>query len=419
MKPASALPPRTRLGGNRCERRVRLAGALCILFALSACSTPELVRNVEQGMQVANEWPEFSDADEERMARANARAFEDSASLWDDALLEAYLTEMTQGIVSVADPRPFDYTVRIVDSPVVNAFTFGGGYVYVNAGLIARMENEAQLAMVLGHEVAHVTEGHVAEGIEAAYGLQVLGQVAAQGAQATGTLEGPALEKTYEYALSAAVNGHGRGREAEADRVALRYMADAGYDPRQAPETFRVLFEEHGDPEPIEHFFWGSHPTNRSRQQTLAKLVETEYADRLSDPDLVVNSERFQRSARRLFVAMGIDAYEAKRFGTARAMFEKAAPISTEDPVPHYYLGRLALETGGADAVADAIPHLDRAIEIDPEFARAYVQLGLARWRDDDVTEAIAALERCLEVAPDSEAARRAEEMIEELRGSR
>ena len=93
-----------------------------------------------------------------------------------------------QKLVAVARPRPFPYRVRVVSDPGVNAFTFGGGLLYVHAGLIARMENEAQLAMVLAHEIAHVTEGHVVKGIQSAYNKQLLGSAAVVAGASTGVL---------------------------------------------------------------------------------------------------------------------------------------------------------------------------------------------------------------------------------------
>lgn len=403
---------------------------LCAAAAalLAGCASPQqAIRGAAQGIEVATNRPQFTDADEERMARENARAFEDSVPLWDDPLLDAYLTEITQRFVDVAreagEDRGFTYRVRVVEDPSVNAFTFGGGLIYVHGGLIARMENEAQLATVLGHEIAHVTMSHVPEGIERRFGVQVLGQVAATAARATGTLRGQALASAYEYSMLAAVNGHGRGQESEADEVGLRYMVEAGYDPTEAPHTFEQLLIEYGDQSPLENFFWGSHPTNVSRFERLSDLARARYADAAGSERRIVNSEEYQRRTRELVVAMGIHDYDSRWFARSRGMFEKARGVREDDPVPHYYLGRIALETtrGGEGEVEEAIRHLRRAVEADPSFAPAYRELGLAYYRKDNLARderdrAIAAFERYLEVAEDPEDAERVTQMIEELR---
>lgn len=390
---------------------------LCAGLLGAGCSAvQEMVPEASTALQLASEAPSFSDADEERMARENARKFEAEAEMWDEPLMEAYLTEITQRLVAVANPRPFQYRVRIVADPTVNAFTFGGGLVYVNAGLIARMENEAQLAMVLAHEIAHVTERHVPGGIEREFGLQVLGSLAARAAESTGALSGSALDQAYEYTMSAAINGHGRSQESEADRVGLRYMADAGYDPAEAPYTFQQLYEEYGDQSAIQNFFWGSHPTNRSRFETLTRLVSERYAGG-DATTRIVNTEEFKRRTRQLVIAVGLADYEANRFADAEEMFGKAAAVRADDPLPHYYLGKIALETGTADRLPEARQHLADAIAADETFAPAYRELGLVHYRMGDREAAVAALEGFLEIAPDGEQAEQVREMIDELRG--
>ncbi len=171
--------------------------------------------------------PKFTEADEERMAQENAQKFEQKSKIGDDILLDTYLNDMVQRIVTVARPRPFTYSIRVVQDASINAFTFGGGILYVNAGLLARMENESQLAMVLAHEIAHVTESHVVKGIESNYGIQVLGEFAARTASASGKVRLPPalLQKTYEYSMKAATSGHGRawtnGRNSSSSRQNL------------------------------------------------------------------------------------------------------------------------------------------------------------------------------------------------------
>src|SRR5215471_832896 len=75
------------------------------------------------------ERPSFTDADEERMAQANTKKFDAGNAMWDDPLLDAYVTDIAQRLVAVAKPRPFLYRTRIVKDPNVNAFTFGGGLI--------------------------------------------------------------------------------------------------------------------------------------------------------------------------------------------------------------------------------------------------------------------------------------------------
>ena len=239
------------------------------------------------------------------------------------------------------------------------------------------MENEAQLAMVLGHEIAHVTEKHVTKGIEQAYTTQLIGNSAVVAGASTGILPtGDALRVAYDASMNAAVNGHGRGQEREADKVGMDYMVKAGYDPREGPITFELLLKEHGDQSRLVNFFYGSHPNNVDRYETLSALVKDKYGREVKDKRLVVNTEEFKRVTRSVVIATGRLDYEQQRFNTAQAMFEKAIRSWQDDPVPHYYLGKIALETGAADGVDRALAHLADAIKADAAYRAGAPRAG-------------------------------------------
>ncbi len=402
----------------------------CVTILLAACeevmkqmpagSDQYLQMGTSVGSAIMNR-PKFTQADEERMAQENAKKYEQEHKMWEDPLLDTYLSDTVQRLVAVAHPRPFTYSIRVVNDGSINAFTFGGGILYVNAGLLARMENEAQLAMVLAHEIAHVTESHVTKGIEGSYGIQVLGQLAAQTAAASGkvTLPPALLQKTYEYSMKAAISGHGRASESEADVVGLEYMVKAGYDPREAPRTFEQLLKEYGDQGAIENFFYGDHPTNKSRIVKLTGLVQSKYSQDLESRKLLINTDEFTQRTRELIVNVGKLDYERKRFKTAAVMFEKALAANDNDPLLHYYLGKIALETGsGPDASKRAIAHFVAAIKANDKFAEAYRELGLAYYKIGDRKTAIAALERYLALNPHARDADRIRKSIEDLKGS-
>jgi predicted Zn-dependent protease len=362
--------------------------------------------------------PKFTDEDEGRMAQASAKKVEATSKMWPDPLLEAYVTGIVQKLAAVAEPRPFPYRVRVISDASLNAFTVGGGLLYVHAGLVARLENEAQLAMVLGHEIAHVTERHVTKGIEKAHGLNMLGQAAAAAGSATGVLpNNEAVAKVYQYSMSAAINGHGRDQERSADRIGIDYMVKAGYDPREAPITFELLLAEHGDQRRLVNFFYGSHPANQERFNTLTDLAKSKYGGDVTSRRLTVNTEEFKRATRGAVIATGRLDYESSRFNAAKAMFEKAARAWQDDPVPHHYLGKIALETGGAaDSVDAAIRHFEEAIKVDAAYPPAHRDLGMALYRKGDRVRAAGKLEDYLRLAPEAKDAEQMKLTIAELK---
>jgi predicted Zn-dependent protease len=385
--------------------RLRIRAVLACLFLFAsppvlAFKLPDALQNLGGLGKALLEKPSFSDGDEEKMALANAQKFEASNKMW-------------------ADPLHDKYRIRVVSDGSINAFTFGGGQLYIHAGLLARMENEAQFMMVLAHEIAHVTQRHIPRGIEGSYGIQLLGQIAASAATASGatsSIPPQLLQKTYEYSMNAAVSGHGRSHETEADVVGLEYLVKTGYDPREAPNTFRVLLEEYGDKGAVENFFYGSHPTNEARIAHLNELVRAKYAEVTTRSDLVVNSDDYKRRTRPLVVLAAQHNYRAKRFKTAAALFNRALQTKGDDPTAHYFLGKIAMETSGAAGADAAIGHFNAALKVNDRFVEPYRELGLAYYLKKDSAGALRAFERYLALNPSAPDAGPIRGYIDELR---
>ena len=397
-----------------------MSGCADVIKQLPAGTDQYLSTGMSVGGAVLNR-PKFTEADEERMAQENATKFDSSHKILEDPLLDAYLSDIVQRLVAQAHPRPFTYSIHVVNDGSINAFTFGGGLLYVNAGLIARMENEAQLVMVLAHEIAHVTKSHVTKGIEGTYGIQLLGEIGRITATSTGaTAQIPPalLQKTYDYSMKASVSGHGRANESEADVVGLDYMVKAGYDPREAPGTFEQLMKEYGDQTAIQNFFYGDHPTNKSRIDKLTGLVQSKYSDDLETRKLITNTAEFKQRTRELVVDVGRLDYERKKFKTATAMFEKALLSNDKDHLSHYYLGKIASETGGPVGLPQAVNHLTTATQLDATFADAYRELGLAYYKQRNNPKAIEAFQRYLSLNGGAKDAGAIKKYVDELKRS-
>ena len=407
----------------------------CVLFAgsciqLSGCEgqMPQLSGTLGQkidqaigmGQQVGSvvaQRPSLSEADEERIAQENAQKFEQSHKLWTDPVLDVYLADIVHNIVNVAHPRPFTYTVKVVDESSVNAFTFGGGLLYVHAGLLSRMDSEGQLAMVLAHEIAHVTESHVKSGIEGAYYIQVAGQLASQAASASGRipLSPQTFQLGYDYSMKAALNGHTRSNESEADVVGLEYLVKAGYDPKEAPKTFEQLLKEYGDKSAVENFFYGNHPTSQARIEKLTGLIRSKYSQEANDPKRIANTDEFKRRTRDLVIETGKLDYDRKRFKTAAAMFDKAIQVRPDDPVPQYWLGKIGLDTGDTD---QAIAHLSIATQGKEIPVEAFRDLGLAYYKKRNSSKAVEAFEQYLKLAPSANDAAQIRKVVDDMKRS-
>jgi hypothetical protein len=213
-----------------------------------------------------------------------------------DQGVQDYVASIGQRLVPVyqaeladEDPRRIPFQFHVVQDDEPNAFATPNGIVVVHSGLIELLENEAQLAAVMGHEIAHATHEHtwrqqnfhkkkrLAIGIAgifaAAYGLEALSDIA-------------------DLVNAAIVNGHQRALENQSDRVGLQYMISAGYDPRQAPAVWKVMAKESGDQ--VTDFFWSSHDNHAARRSYLMNELKNNYRD-LDYAPLTLKADEYAR----------------------------------------------------------------------------------------------------------------------------
>lgn len=175
---------------------------------------------------------------EVQMGAQMSAEVEKELKLSQDQELVAYVRSIGERLVAAAGadvPPGITYTFKVVDDDAtVNAFAMPGGYIYIYTGLLRLAESEAELAGVMGHEVAHVTRRHIAEQLVAQYGLQtVIGLALGQEAGILGQLASAAAGQGFLLKYS-------RDHEREADHYGIAYEAQAGWN----PEGFVVFFQK-------------------------------------------------------------------------------------------------------------------------------------------------------------------------------
>lgn len=175
---------------------------------------------------------EFNIISEEREIRLGRNASlvvaQKFGGIYDDLDLQRYVNEVGQRLVKVCDRNYIQYHFQVLDSPVLNAFALPGGYIYITRGLLAELENEAQLAAVLGHEIGHVCARHSAIQLSEALGAQVV-TLAAMAAGPDAREMVPVTASLFQTIML----GYSREREFQADDMGLTYMHRAGYDPME------------------------------------------------------------------------------------------------------------------------------------------------------------------------------------------
>jgi predicted Zn-dependent protease len=217
----------------------------------------------------------------------------------ESAQLRSYVSLVGHSLASLTEadyPQlPWEFTV--LDSDVINAFALPGGKVFASRGLLARLNSEAQMAGVLGHEVGHVTAQHVNERISQS---MVVAGVVVGAAVAAGQSDDDWVRVGVPLIVGAAGTGYllsyNRNQEQEADEQGVKYMTAAGYDPYGMLAVLQVLADEAGSgPRPPE--FLATHPHPETRMKTVTALLDGPYEYTQHNPDFRKYRRRYEREA--------------------------------------------------------------------------------------------------------------------------
>ena len=255
------------------RKSVALIVAVLSPLSLSACQTTDIANSIGGATQLASTLDTSAERQRQLALQGEQQILKEKPVSRDKAL-ESYLNKMANDMARASSINDYQYNVRLIEDAAVNAFTTGAGRLFVTTGLVKALDNEAQMAAVLSHEMAHVTESHVVRGMRDKTAILVGAQA---GAAALGANQNLLAQAAYKYAVSAAVNGHGRGFETDADVVGLKYLVAAGYDAREAPKVFEKFIKLYGDQSKTVNFFHGGHPRNVERIATLKKELSSTY----------------------------------------------------------------------------------------------------------------------------------------------
>lgn len=210
-----------------------------------------------------------------------------SMPMYEDEELLAYVNKVGNRVAAVSHRPDLDYQFFIIDSPDINAMALPGGYVYVNRGLLSFMNEEAELAAVLAHEIGHITARHAvqqhARGALANAASTVGGFVTAV---ATGSgYVGSQISQVTSIWAQTGLSGFGREGELEADSLGAEYLLKAGYDPANMIDVITVLKNQEDFNRRVQgqrgtyHGVFATHPRNDTRlQQAIAAVGELDNA---------------------------------------------------------------------------------------------------------------------------------------------
>jgi predicted Zn-dependent protease len=209
----------------------------------------------------------ISSSDEVEMGKEFASQVDSQFVISGDEELGAYVQSVGDRIVRVCDRQDIEYRFTVIEKDELNAFALPGGYIYIYTGLMRALDDEAQLAGVLAHEVGHVTARHSTERLTAMYGYQIIASlVLGDNPNSYAVLVANIFSTTGFLAYS-------RENEFEADRLGATYATDSGYDPNGVAELLgKFVDAEASEPSKLEEWL-STHPPASDRIERVNALI--------------------------------------------------------------------------------------------------------------------------------------------------
>ncbi len=261
-------------------RNIKYVAALCAAIVLPAILAGCAANPATGGLDVVL----MSESAEIELGREAHEEMMEGGARYDDEALQAYVDRIGQQLAANSDRPDIDYTFTVVDAEGINAFALPGGFVYINRGILAYLDNEEELAAVLGHEIGHVTARH-----------GVRQKTASSTNEALATVVGIATQNADLYQASRLygteiVRGYGREMELEADGEGAEYLHASGYDPNVLLDVIGVLKDQEtyqrarakqaGRASQSYHGLYSTHPRNDLRlQKVIRSAAELEPTD--------------------------------------------------------------------------------------------------------------------------------------------
>lgn len=251
------------------------------------CWTSSCAVNPVTGRQ---EFMLLSETDEIQLGRQTEAQVVQEYGVYEDAKLTAYLNGICQQLGKISHRPNLMYHFKVLDVSVVNAFAVPGGYVYFTRGILASLNNEAELAAVMGHEIGHITARHSARQYSQAQLAQLglgVGMVFAE--------KIPALAELAQLGVGMLFLRFSRDNERQADDLGVEYSSKTGYDATQMASFFETLerMNPGSDRSGLPSWF-STHPSPEDRMQAV-RIRAREWQQKLGIKDLKLNRDQYLR----------------------------------------------------------------------------------------------------------------------------
>lgn len=324
------------------------------------------------------------------------KALNRSGVLYTDKELDEYLNEIARKLYSENVPAQIAFNIHVIKDRQFNAFASPNGHIYINTGILACMENEAQLATLLAHEMTHVTHRHAVKRFR-----DVKNKTAflATLNVTLGGAGGGLVSLLGTFGTLASVSGYSRELETEADIEGFKLIKKAGYDPIESVVFFNLLKREIEEEEIKQPFFFGTHPRVQERIENFEDLIKSD--DHKASNGLK-NTGQFLIKTLKVRMDNAFLDLKAGRFKKARRATDRYKELKPNDAKVYYLLGEIENQERGDNGLERAIDNYKKAISIDSSCPEPYREIGLIYFKQKDKRRAIEFLEQYLYLSKES-----------------
>ncbi|MGE4423575.1 MAG: M48 family metalloprotease [Pseudodesulfovibrio sp.] len=368
--------------------------------------------------------------DENKMGHDFDQIIRAKQNMVGDTYITDYVAKVVARVVTGKRPMPFHVKSAVIANPLINAFAIPGGYIYIFTGLIQSVTTESQLAGVIAHELAHVSQRHVVNRIEKQKKITLLstaGMLAGlllgvAGGGNNAAQAGQALVLGSQGVATAAMLHYSQEDEREADHVGLNSLVQAGYNPEGMPQTFEIMLKNKWyDNSSNMPSYLSTHPgtadritylndriarmpkefLKRTDDNTVLKRVQVLIRARMSPANTALaywDDKAKSEYTPMDYVGRGITLERLKRIDEAQADFEKALSLAKDDPLVVREAGIFYFKVGQSDR---AVVLLQKAAIMNKDDAMALFYLARLQAEAKQYAEAARNMRKVNELVPE------------------
>jgi predicted Zn-dependent protease len=326
-------------------------------------------------------------------------AFEKRGMLYDEPELLSYINEVAVKLrpEEINEQDQMTFEVFVLKNPLLNAITFPNGKIYIHTGILARMENEAQLATLLAHEMSHaVNRDSLTSYRDLKNKTAFLGTmgVIASGFGTYGNL----AYLVGSLGVVSSIYGYSRELEEQADLFGLNRMYMAGYDPNEAPKLFSIMQRWLEINDIDEPFFFGTHPKLQNRINSYNFLLANQFKGLTGK----VNDFAYQEKTEKVNLLNAALNIKAGRFKVAEQDIWTYLDRQNESAEAFYLLGEICTQNETDKDTPKAVEFYTYAIHLDPNYPNPHRELGLINFKEGRMDEAEKYFTSYLNLAPNA-----------------